>query len=102
MYGDEHLTIEKYINKELTKYVNDTGSVFCKREIGEKAETFIHFTWERSGESFMLLDLQRAGYLLCDPEIATIDLRVKEGGIKSEFYFCLGNLSTNAIHECNS
>ena len=46
----------------------------------------------------MLLDLQGIGYLLCDPEIATIDPRVKEGGTKSEFYFYLGNLSTNAIH----
>ena len=33
----------------------------------------------------MLLDLQGVGYLLCGPEIATIDLRVKEGGTKSEF-----------------
>ena len=42
--------------------------------------------------------LEGVGHLLCDPEIATIDLWVKKGGTKSEFYFCLGNLSTNAIH----
>ena len=47
---------------------------------------------------FYVTCLQGVGHLLCDPEIATIDLWVKEGGTKSEFYFCLGNLSTNAIH----
>ena len=31
-------------------------------------------------------------------EIAAIDLRVKEGGTKNKFYFCLKNLSTSAIH----
>ena len=98
MYGGEHVTIEKYIDGEFTKYVNNTGSVLCEGEIGEKAEAFIHFTWERSGKNFMLLDLQGVGYLRCNPEISTIDLWVKEGDTKSEFYFCLGNLSTNAIH----
>lgn len=44
----------------------------------------------------MLLDLHGVGYVLCDPEIATTDLRIKEGGTKSEFYICLGNLSTTA------
>ena len=37
----------------------------------------------------MLLSLRGVGYLLCDPEIATINRRVKGGGTKSEFYFCL-------------
>ena len=46
----------------------------------------------------MLLDIQGVGYLLCDPEIAAIDLRVKMGGTKNKFYFCLENLSTSAIH----
>ena len=50
----------------------------------------------------MLLHFRQVGYLLCDAEIATIDLRVKEGGTKSEFYFCLGNLSKNAVHICMS
>ena len=44
LHGGEHLTIEEYIDGEFTKYVNNTGSVFCEGEIGEKAEAFIHFT----------------------------------------------------------
>ena len=45
-----------------------------------------------------MLDLQGVGYLLCDPEILTIDRRVKEGNAKSYFCFFLGNPSANAIH----
>ena len=54
----EHIIIEEYIDGEFTKCVNNTGPVFSKGEIGEKALAFIHFTWERSGENLMLLDLK--------------------------------------------
>lgn len=37
----------------------------------------------------MFPNLQGVGYLRCAPEIAAIDLQVKEGGTKSEFYLCL-------------
>ena len=30
--------------------------------------------------------------------MSTIELWVKEGDTKREFYFCLENISTNAIH----
>ena len=53
LYSGEHVTIEEYIDREFTKYVNNTGSVFCEEEIREKAEVFIHFTWERSGKKFV-------------------------------------------------
>lgn len=72
--------------------------VFCEREIVEKVEAFICFTWRRSVENYMLLDLQGADCLLCDPEVTNINLRIKKGGTKSEFYFRLGKLSTNVIH----
>ena len=98
-HGGEHVTIEEYfLAGEFTKYVSNTGLVFYEGEIEEKAEVFIHFTRERSGENFMLLDLHGVVCLLCDPEIATIDLLVKEAGTKSEFSFCLGNLSLNGTH----
>ena len=71
---------------------------FMKEKL-EKRPKLLFISHGRDLEKiFMLLDLQGVGYLLCDPEIATIDIRVKEGDTKSEFYFCLGNLSTNAIH----
>ena len=46
----------------------------------------------------MLLNLQRADCLLCDPEVTNINVRIKQGSTKSEFYFRLGNLSINVIH----
>ena len=71
---------------------------FCEGDIGEKVEASICFTWIKSRENYMLLDLRGIGCLLWDPEMASIDLQVKECGTKSEFYLRLGNLSTNAIH----
>ena len=44
LYGGEHVTIEESVNGELTKYINNTWSVVCEREIGQKGEAFIHFT----------------------------------------------------------
>ena len=107
LYCGEHVTIEKYIDGEFTKCINNTESVFCEREIGEKPEAFIHFRWEISGKNFRLLDSKEIGYLLCGLEIAVINLWVKERNTKNEFYFYLENLSTNAIdefmstHKCN-
>ena len=46
----------------------------------------------------MLLNLWGVGYLLCDPEIVTINLWVKRGATKTGSYFCLGKLSTNVVH----
>ena len=63
-----------------------------------KGRSFYSFHIGEIGKNFMLLDLQGVSYLLRDPEIVTIDLWVKEGDTKNEFSFCLGNLSTNAIH----
>ena len=107
LHGTQHVTIEEYIDGEFEKYVNNTGVVYCIGEMREKAEAFVHFTWERSGGNFMILDIQGAGYVLSDLEIATIGLRDKEGDASSEFYFCMGNLSGHAIrafqahHKCN-
>ncbi len=52
----------------------------------------------------MLLDIQGAGDLLCDPEIASSELLSEE----DEYQFCIGNLSVEAInkfcqsHSCNT
>lgn len=54
-----------------------------------EAFTFSFYLGE-CGDNFLLLDLHGVSYLLCDPEIATVDLRVKDGSTKSYFYFCLG------------
>ena len=83
LYCGEHVTIEKYIDGEFTKCVDNTESVFCERKIGEKPEAFIHFRWERSGKNFRLLGSKKIGYLLCGLEIAVINLWVKESNTKN-------------------
>ena len=51
----------------------------------------------------MVLDIQGAGYSLCDPEIASAELVDDDANI----LFCNGNLSSDAIdsfvaqHACN-
>ena len=46
---------------EFTTSVKNTESVFCDGEIREKTKAFVHFTRERSGENFTLLDIQGVG-----------------------------------------
>ena len=53
----------------------------------------------------MVLDIQGAGYDLCDPEIATTSLTDDDGG--DEYFFCAGNATREGIntflqnHKCN-
>ena len=64
----------------------------------------MHFSFEKSDGKLMLLDIQGAGDLLCDPEIASSELLSEE----DEYQFCIGNLSVEAInkfcqsHSCNT
>ena len=79
LYCGEHVTIEGYIDGEFTKYINNTGSVFCEAEIEKKPEVL--FISHGRHQNFVTWFIG-SRFLLCDPEIATIDLRVKEGGTK--------------------
>ena len=69
-----------------------------------KAETFVHYTYVKSGTKLMVVDIQGKGYHLCDPEIASADLRDAND---QTILFCSGNLSYTAIerfkevHVCN-
>ena len=68
-----------------------------------KAEAFSHFTYQKSGQQLMVVDIQGVGHQLFDPEIATSTLMDDDMSI----FFCCGNLSTQAItkfkavHVCN-
>ena len=72
-------------------------------DIALKAEMFSHYTYAKSQSQLMVLDVQGAGYSLCDPEIASSQLVDDEENI----LFCNGNLSSQAIdtfdaqHVCN-
>ena len=101
---EEFVTVEPYIEGNFRKYVN-TGDITLKdgSELAMKAESFVHYSFVKSGKQLMIVDLQGVDYMLCDPEIASSKLYDENNDI----YFCAGNLSTNAIetffeqHKCN-
>ena len=101
---EEWVTIEEYIDGEFTKYVNNTG-IPCRvdSDVRKKCESLAHFSYERSGENLMVVDMQGSGHSLFDPEIAS-----KEMVDGEEVLFSTGNLSLTAINnfiehhtECN-
>ena len=103
----EYVTIEEFIDGDFTKYLNNTGLVCGNRSTDEckKAECLAHsysYSYEKSSEKLMLLDIQDSIYTLFDPEIASATLL-----IDSEYLFGVGNLTSEAItafienHVCN-
>jgi len=73
LYG-ECITVEKYLEGEFQKYINNTGDVFGGSELTMKAEAFSHFTYQKSGQQLMVVDIQGVSHQLFDPEIATSTL----------------------------
>ena len=103
----ESVTIEEFIDGEFVKYMNNTGVVcnsIATDSVEEKAISFAHYTYEKSSHRLMVVDLQGSGHSLYDPEIASRDWTDKD---TTEFMFCAGNLSAEAIdkflanHMCN-
>ncbi|KXJ10632.1 Transient receptor potential cation channel subfamily M member 6 [Exaiptasia diaphana] len=96
LYG-EYVTIEKYLEGTFSKHVNNTGKVCGDgSEVSLKAEAFSHYTYQKSREQLMVLDVQGVGFDLCDPEIATTDILDPKGDY---ILFCCGNLGKTAITE---
>ena len=103
--NDEAVTVEQFIHGTFTKYINNTGDILVKDNsaIALKAESFAHYSYVKSGEQLIVVDLQGVGYCLFDPEIASVRLYDEDNSI----YFCAGNLSVTAIetflmqHKCN-
>ena len=78
------LTIEEFLPGDFQKYINNGGSICLKDlENTEKAETFVHYTYEKSNNRLMVTDLQGVGYHLCDPETGTQTI-VEEKSNKSK------------------
>ena len=100
---DECVTIEEFIDGKFTKYINNNGESCSSGENELKAQCLTHFTYVKSEEHLMLLDVQGSGVDLYDPEIASNNLYDE----KKELMYCIGNLSMMAIqtflgqHECN-
>ena len=96
---------------DFQKYINNNGSICLNDlDITEKAETFVHYTYEKSNNRLMITDLQGVGYQLCDSESAThtiVEVKSDKSKMLVEYLFCAGNLSTTAFenfereHICN-
>lgn len=103
--NNEVVTVEEFVEGEFVKDINNTAVVCGKSTTASslKAQSLVHFSYERSGGKIMLFDLQGSGYHPFDPEIASRD--VIEG---DEYLFSTGNLSGVAIdcfteqHKCNA
>ena len=99
----EYVTVEEFISGEFAKYVNNTGEMCGQGTICQKAQSFSHFTYEKSGGKVMVLDIQGSGYTLYDPEVASANVLCEDG----TYQFCNGNLGDIAIqnffanHQCN-
>ena len=102
---EEYVTIEEFVPGQFTKYLNNTG-IKCVEDsytLGKKAESLTHFSYEKSQNKLMLVDIQGNGYKLFDPEIASADLFDNS----QKLMFCTGNLSMVAHenftknHTCN-
>lgn len=101
---DEFVTVEEFVSGDFVKYVNNTGKryVGINDKLADKAECLAHFSYTKSENKLMILDIQGSGCYLYDPEIASADLL--ECG---KVLFCAGNLSSTAIncfkneHICN-
>ena len=105
IFGDEFVTMEKFIPGDFIKYMNNTGErcVEAGDDGGDKAECLCHFSCEKSERNLMVVDIQGSGFKLFDPEIASFNL-FDNGKIP----FCAGNLCMEATekftneHKCNS
>ena len=103
---NEVVTIEEFTEGQFVKYVNNNGSIVNapQSELQKKAECLVHFSYNKSQEKLMVVDIQGSGYNLTDPEIAT---SVGSFDEKDELLFCVGNLSKAACdtffaaHSCN-
>ena len=99
----EFVTVEEYIEGDFMKYLNNNGMVCAKNSAcSQTAECLAHFSYEKSGQKLMVLDIQATGHKVYDPEIASSELIDND-----KFLFCTGNLSQTAIegfisyHSCN-
>ena len=70
----ESVTIEEFIPGTFVKYINNDGSqcvILLRNECHDKADAFVHYTYEKSQRILVVLDIQGVGYSLCDTEIAS-------------------------------
>ena len=112
-FDGQPAAIEEYVPGDFTKYINkkngecivvpeDASQVL--KDLYEKSECLLHYSYVVTDHKLMLLDIQGSESTLYNPEIATEEIVDADG---KEVYFCCGNCSTLAIeaflsdHKCN-
>jgi len=72
MSDGDYGTIEEFIDGVFVKYISNNGDIGAEDDVlCDKAQCFLHFTYEKSQGTLMELDVQGAGLTLYDPEIAS-------------------------------
>lgn len=100
--NEQPATVEEFVPGPFAKLINNDGQTAKLpeeaddelKDLFEKAECLVHYTYASSNEKLMLLDIQGSGYCLYDPEIATDEIMDARS---MEFYFCCGNCSSVGI-----
>ena len=77
--NDQPAKIEEFVPESFSKTINNYGVYIPFKEDADddlkqmlqKAECLVHYSYESSNTKLMLLDIQGKRYMLFDPEIAT-------------------------------
>ena len=94
-WNGDYITVEEFIEGTFEKYINNNGDFFfiLSTLITNKAELYVHFTYERPKSQLMVLDIQGVCWAcICRSRQFVSD----------EVLFCGGNLSSIAIENFKS
>jgi hypothetical protein len=89
------IIVEEFVEGECVKFLNNTGAV-CGNDskLRQKAESLTHFSYAKSNNQLMIVDIQGCGYYLYDPEIASKEIMSDQG---EQLMFAVGNLTHTDI-----
>ena len=54
----EVISLEKYLDGNFEKHINNTEEIYTESELGKKCEAFVHYTYVVSKEQLMVVDIQ--------------------------------------------
>lgn len=89
---DKFVMIEEFVDGIFQKYINNDGTLNLTNsslELQAKVECLAHYSFVKSKETLIILDIQGCGYTLFDPEIASLHSNTDNG----VYLFGMGNLS---------
>ncbi|RUP44965.1 kinase-like domain-containing protein [Jimgerdemannia flammicorona] len=67
---DTYFTVEPYIEGDYVKHNNNAG---WSNELMATAQAYSHFTWQKSGNKLIVVDLQGVAYIMTDPVIHSVN-----------------------------